>query len=189
MPAGAVASGCRVRGAGCARAVGWTVVDELWGSDATRIRARLREAASWDNRFAIADAALGRRLEAGRALDPEVSFAGSEWLPDAGAFESTNWQPRVGWSRKRLWSRFLSQVGITPKRRDAAGPFPPRPPSSRRSSQHRPGGGGERLGRPVPPPSRDVMTFTGMTPNHRCVAPWLAVDDIAWPTRAQLAKP
>jgi AraC-like DNA-binding protein len=28
---------------------------------------------------------------------------------------------------------------------------------------------------------RDVMAFAGVTPTVMAVAPWLAVDDVAWP--------
>ena len=45
---------------GACSELGETVValDDLWGRDATRIQEQLRDAASWDDRFAIADAAL-----------------------------------------------------------------------------------------------------------------------------------
>jgi AraC-like DNA-binding protein len=39
-------------------------------------------------------------------------------MPAGVGFELRNWQPMSGWSRKRLWSRFRSQVGLTPKRAD-----------------------------------------------------------------------
>jgi AraC-like DNA-binding protein len=31
--------------------------------------------------------------------------------------------------------------------------------------------------------NRDVMAFAGVTPTAIALAPWLAVDDIAWPAR------
>jgi hypothetical protein len=31
---------------------------------------------------------------------------------------------------------------------------------------------------------RDVMAFAGVTPTAVAVAPWLAVDDVAWPAAA-----
>ena len=48
-------------------------LDELWGSDAVRMQEQLRSATSWDERFAMAEAALIRRYEAGREVDPEVA--------------------------------------------------------------------------------------------------------------------
>ncbi|MEV3923571.1 hypothetical protein [Actinomadura coerulea] len=37
-----------------------------------------------------------------------------------------------------------------------------------------------RLRRPAPPP-REARTFAGLTPAGVAAAPWLAVDDVAWP--------
>lgn len=121
MPAGAAVSGGRVRGAGSPELLSATVValDDLWGSVAIRIQERLRDAASWDNGFAIAEAALGRRLEAGHSI-----------------------------ARVAVESGYVDQSHL----------------------------------------HRDVMAFTGMTPTAVAVAPWLAVDDIAWPTRGQIVK-
>jgi hypothetical protein len=42
-----------------------TALDDLWGRDAERIEERLRAAGSWAERFAIAEAAVTRRLDAG----------------------------------------------------------------------------------------------------------------------------
>jgi hypothetical protein len=53
-----------------------TAFDDLWGGDAARLRERLRASSSWEERFALAEAALGSRLEAGRAVDPEVGGCG-----------------------------------------------------------------------------------------------------------------
>src|SRR5579859_791141 len=57
--------------------LGETVValDDLWGRDTRQIQEQLRDAASWEDRFAIAEVALARRLEAGPAVDAEVSYA------------------------------------------------------------------------------------------------------------------
>lgn len=89
----------------------------------------------------------------------------------------------VGWSRQRLWSRFRSQVGLTPKRaaklvrfdlaahRLAAGGSPARVAAESgyadQSHLH-----------------REVQDFVEMTPTVVAVQPWLAVDDIAWPNRS-----
>src|SRR5215470_6004680 len=57
--------------------VGETLValDDLWGRDAERTHERLRAARCWEDRFAIAEAALAVRLEAGTTVDPELAFA------------------------------------------------------------------------------------------------------------------
>ncbi|MEU8495382.1 hypothetical protein AB0C86_01285 [Streptomyces lavendulae] len=43
---------------------------DVWGREAERPQERLRAAGSWPERFEIADAALARRYEAGRTVDP-----------------------------------------------------------------------------------------------------------------------
>src|SRR5256885_2090480 len=54
---------------------GVVALDALWGREAARIGERLSEAGSWAERFAVADAVLARRIEAGPAADPEVAWA------------------------------------------------------------------------------------------------------------------
>jgi AraC-like DNA-binding protein len=97
---------------------GGTVValDDLWGRDAMRTQERLRAAASWEDRFAIAEAALARRHEAGRAVDPEVGYAWRQMVISRGQVRVESLATEIGWSRKRLWARFRSQIGLTPKR-------------------------------------------------------------------------
>ncbi|MFB8277849.1 helix-turn-helix domain-containing protein [Nocardia colli] len=85
----------------------------------------------------------------------------------------------IGWSYKRLWSRFRSQIGLTPKRAAQLVRFD--------YAAHRLAGGDSAA--LVAAESgytdqshlhRDVMTFAGVTPNRVAVAPWLSVDDVAW---------
>jgi hypothetical protein len=47
---------------GASAQLGGTVaaLDDIWGRDATRTQEQLRAATSWDDRFAIAEAALAR---------------------------------------------------------------------------------------------------------------------------------
>jgi AraC-like DNA-binding protein len=155
------------------------VLEDLWGHDARRLQEQLRAAASWNDRFAIAEAALGRRHEAGRAVDPEVAFAWAQIVTSRGQVRVERLAAEAGWSRKRLWSRFRSQIGLTPKRaaqlvrfdhaahRLAAGHSAARVAAESgyadQSHLH-----------------RDTMAFAGVTPAAVAVAPWLAVDDVAW---------
>jgi AraC-like DNA-binding protein len=155
-------------------------LDDLWGRDAERTQERLRAAASWDERFALAEAALARRHEAGAAVDPEVAFVWRQMVTGRGQVRVDRLATEVGWSRKRLWSRFRSQIGLTPKRaaqlvrfdhaahRLAAGHSAARVAAESgyadQSHLH-----------------RDVMAFAGVTPTAVAVAPWLAVDHVAWP--------
>jgi AraC-like DNA-binding protein len=155
-------------------------LDDLWGRDGLRIEEQLRAAASWNDRFAIVEAALARGLDAGRAVDPEVAFTWATMAASRGQVRVDKLAAEVGWSRKRLWSRFRFQIGLTPKRaaqlvrfdhaahRLAAGHSAARVAAEAgyvdQSHLH-----------------RDAMAFAGLTPTAVAVAPWLAVDDVAWP--------
>ncbi|WP_433196857.1 helix-turn-helix domain-containing protein [Nocardia sp. CA-107356] len=154
-------------------------LDELWGRDVGRIQEQLHAARSWDDRFAIAETELTRRQEAGRAVDPEVAFAWGRIVMSRGQIRVERLAADVGWSRKRLWSRFRSQIGLTPKRATQLVRFD--------YAAHRLAGGeGAAV---VSAESgyvdqshlhRDAMTFAGLTPTALAVAPWLAVDPVAW---------
>ena len=166
---------------GASPELGGTVValEDLWGGDATRIQEQLRAAGSWDDRFAIAEAALARRHQAGPAVDPEVAFVWGQMVTRRGRVRVDQLAAEVGWSRKRLWSRFRSQVGVTPKRATQLVRFD--------HAAHRLAAGVSAA--LVAAESgyvdqshlhRDVMAFAGVTPMAVAVAPWLAVDDVAW---------
>ena len=167
---------------GASPELGGTVValDDLWGRDATRTQEQLRAAASWDDRFAIAEAALARRHEAGRAVDREVAFVWGQMVTSRGRVRVDQLAAEVGWSRKRLWSRFRSQVGVTPKRAAQLVRFD--------HAAHRLAAGVSAALVAVESGyvdqshlHRDVMAFAGVTPTAVADAPWLAVDDVAWP--------
>jgi AraC-like DNA-binding protein len=161
--------------------LGATVValEEFWGRDAARTREQLRAAGSWESRFAIMGAALARRHEAGRAVDPEVAFAWAQIVSSRGQVRVERLATEVGWSRKRLWSRFRAQTGLSPKRAATLVRFD--------HAVHRLAAGHSAAS--VAAESgfvdqshlcRDVMAFAGMTATAVAVAPWLAVDDVAW---------
>ncbi|MEU2025760.1 AraC family transcriptional regulator [Streptomyces sp. NPDC016469] len=157
-------------------------LDALWGREASRIREQLAEAPSWQARFALADALITRRHAAGAAVDPEVARAWRRLTEGHGLPRVEELAADVGWSRKRLWSRFRSQLGLPPKRaatlvrfdhaahRLVAGEGPARVAAGAgyadQSHLH-----------------RDVMAFTGATPATLAAEPFLAVDDLAWPWR------
>jgi AraC-like DNA-binding protein len=160
---------------------GGTVIalDDLWGRDALRIEERLRAAGSWDDRFAIAEDVLARRLRADRAAAPEVAFAWEQIVTSQGQVRVEQVAAEIGWSRKRLWSRFRSQIGLTPKRAAQLVRFD--------HAAHRLAAGhGAAM---VAAESgyvdqshlhREAIAFAGVPPSAVAVAPWLAVDDVAW---------
>ncbi|MCW3842333.1 AraC family transcriptional regulator [Micromonospora yasonensis] len=163
-------------------------LEELWGRDAGRAEDRLRAAASWDERFTIAAEILGRRLGARPPVDPEVAYTWRRTLTSRGRVRVDGLADEVGWSRKRLWSRFRSQLGITPKRAAqlvrfdhavhllAAGHAPASvaPESGYVDQSHL---------------HREVKAFAGLTPTAVAIAPWLAIDDVAWPASRPTRSP
>jgi AraC-like DNA-binding protein len=154
-------------------------LDELWGRDAARTQEQLRAARSWDDRFAIADAVLARRYGAGRGVDPEVAFAWQQMFRRRGRVRVEPLAVEVGWSRKRLWSRFRSQVGITPKRAVELVRFDHA--AHRLAEGHSPALVAAESGYVDQSHlHRDVMAFAGTTPSAVALAPFLAVDDTAW---------
>lgn len=166
---------------GASPELGGTVVglEDLWGPDAGQIQEQLHETRSWDDRFAIAKAVLIRRYAAGRVVDPEIAFAWGRIVASRGQIRVERLAAEIGWSRKRLWSRFRSQIGPTPKRAAQLVRFD--------YAAHRLAAGqGAAL---VSAESgyvdqshlnRDAIAFAGLTPTALAVAPWLVVDPVAW---------
>ncbi|MEU0569407.1 helix-turn-helix domain-containing protein [Nonomuraea sp. NPDC005983] len=163
-------------------------LDDLWGRKASRVRERLGEVSSWQDRFALIDALLARRLEAGAAVDPEVAWAWNRIVGGRGLVRVDGLAASVGWSRKRLWSRFRSQLGLPPKRAVKLVRFD--------HAVHRlvAGEGAARVAADGGYADqshlhRDVMAFTGVTPATVAGEPFLTVDGIAWPSHETPAKP
>ncbi|WP_369211980.1 AraC family transcriptional regulator [Streptomyces flavofungini] len=154
-------------------------LDALWGRDTTHIMERLRAAASWDERFTIAETALAQRHEAGRPVDAEVAHVWRQMVLGQGQVRVEPLAAEVGWSRKRLWARFRTQIGLTPKRAAQLIRFDHA--AHRLATGHSPGSAAAESGYADQSHlHRDVMAFTGATPTAVSTAPWLAVDDVAW---------
>lgn len=155
-------------------------LDDVLGSAAWRLEERLRATTSWDERFTIAADALARRLRARGPLDPEVGHAWRRTVAGRGRVRVDGLAEEVGWSRKRLWARFRSQLGLTPKLATRLVRFD--------RAAHL-----LAAGRAVadvaaecgyvdqPHLNREVKAITGTTPVAVAAAPWLAIDDVAWP--------
>ncbi|MCR6489079.1 AraC family transcriptional regulator [Amycolatopsis sp. OK19-0408] len=158
-------------------------LDDLWGREAGRLGERLSELSSWRQRFSLTDAVLARRAETGPPVDPEVVWAWRRLAGTRGRVRIEHLAAEVGWSRKRLWSRFRVQAGSPPKRvaklvrfdhavhRLVAGQDPARVAAE--------GGYADQSYL-----HREVREFTGATPAHVAAEPFLAVDDVAWPERS-----
>lgn len=161
---------------------------DLWGREASRIREQLGDVSSWQDRFALTDALLARRHEAGPPVDPEVAWAWHRIVGSRGLARVEGLAAEVGWSRKRLWSRFRSQLGLPPKRVVRLVRFD--------HAAHRlvAGEGAAQVAADAgytdqPHLHRDFMAFTGATPANVAGEPFLAVDDIAWPAAKHLPSP
>lgn len=162
-------------------------LSDLWGREAARLRERLAGASSWEDRFALTEALLARRREAGRAVDPEVAWAWRRIVAGRGLVRVDGLAAELGWSRKRLWSRFRSQIGLPPKRAAKLVRFD--------HAAHRLAAGQDAAGVAADGGytdqshlHRDVVAFTGVTPAAVAGERFLAVDDLAWPGRATPAR-
>ncbi|QWF83411.1 AraC family transcriptional regulator [Amycolatopsis sp. CA-230715] len=161
-------------------------LDDLWGQDAARICQRLGDATSWRDRFALVEVALARRTATGPSADPQVSWAWDRIASSHGRVQVDALADELGWSRKRLWTRFRSQIGLPPKRAARLVRFD--------HAAHRLAAG-EGAARVAADSGyvdqshlhRDVRAFTGVTPTTVAGEEWLAVDEIAW--QRQFADP
>ena len=163
-------------------------LEDLWGREAARIREQLGEISSWQERFALTDAFLARRSEEGPAVDPEVAWVWDRIVVGRGLVRVDRLAAEVGWSRKRLWSRFRSQIGLQPKLAAKLVRFD--------HAVHRlvAGEGAARVAADAGYADqshlhRDVAAFTGVTPTTVASEPWLTVDDTAWPATKHPLKP
>ncbi|WP_202034904.1 helix-turn-helix domain-containing protein [Streptomyces albus subsp. chlorinus] len=156
-------------------------LEEVWGRAAGEAEDRLRAAGSWNERFTTAAEILTRltRKSTRPPVDREVAHAWRRTLGTRGRVRVDSLADEVGWSRKRLWARFRSQLGITPKRAARLVRFD--------HAAHLLAAG--RTAAAVAAESgyfdqshlhHEAKEFTGLTPAAVAVAPWLAIDDVAW---------
>lgn len=154
-------------------------LDDLLGREAARICQQLHDLTSWADRFSWTDSWLAHRCAAAPRVHPEVAWAWRRIVAGHGMVRVEQLAAELGWSRKRLWAEFRSQLGLPPKRaaklirfdhavhglvagQDAAAVAADRGYTDQ-SHLH-----------------RDVMAFTGLTPATVVNEPFLAVDDVAW---------
>ncbi|WP_324606939.1 helix-turn-helix domain-containing protein [Streptomyces rimosus] len=145
----------------------------------SRLREQLGAAPSWEDRFTLTDALLTRRYETGLPVDPEVIRAWDRIVVSRGRARVEDLAAEIGWSRRRLWSRFRSQIGLPPKRAASLVRF--------RHAAHRltAGDSAARVAADCGYADqshlhREVVACTAMTPAALAGDPGLAVDDIAW---------
>jgi pimeloyl-ACP methyl ester carboxylesterase len=122
--------------------------------------------------------ALGRRLDGHPAVDREVAHIWRRTRTSRGRVPVDRLADEVGWSRKRLWSRFRSQLGISPKGAARLVRFD--------HAAHLLAAAGVAAVSGYADQShlhREGRAIAGLTPT--AVAPWVAIDDV----RGPLAEP
>ncbi|WP_411079674.1 helix-turn-helix domain-containing protein [Streptomyces sp. cmx-18-6] len=91
-------------------------LEDLWGRAARRLGERLADATTWQERFTLTNAFLAERAPEAPSMSPEVTAAWATIVARRGRVRVDDLAAAFGWSRKRLWSRFTDQIGLTPKR-------------------------------------------------------------------------
>ena len=156
-------------------------LEEVWGRDAARVEERLRAASTWDDRFALATDLLTRRIATRPRVEPEVVQAWRRTLDGRGQVRVEGLAEEVGWSRKRLWSRFGAQLGLTPKRAGRLVRFDHA--AHLLAAGHTAAAVAARSGYADQSHlHREARAIAGLTPSELATAPWLAIDDVAWPS-------
>ncbi|MEN8655565.1 helix-turn-helix domain-containing protein [Streptomyces sp. 21So2-11] len=91
-------------------------LEALWGRHEWRLREQLTEATTWQERLRLMDEFLLGRAARAPSVAPEVAAAWDHIVARRGRVRVGELAASCGWSRKRLWSRFSTQIGLTPKR-------------------------------------------------------------------------
>jgi len=89
--------------------------DLLLGPAALEISERARAAATWQDRFAVVDDVLCRRLNAEAAPAPQLAAAWQLIVSSRGGISVERLARTVGWSPRLLSERFRAEFGLTPK--------------------------------------------------------------------------
>lgn len=88
---------------------------DLMGPSSREFCGRLRDAADWDDRFAIADREIARRVTENPAPVAPVNWAWSQLRKTAGRVPIAALVDEIGWSQKHFISRFRDELGLAPK--------------------------------------------------------------------------
>ncbi|GGT29546.1 MULTISPECIES: helix-turn-helix domain-containing protein [Streptomyces] len=91
-------------------------LEDLWGKRERLLRERLADTAAWSDRFSLVNRFLSDTAARGPRTAPEVAAAWEHITARGGRVRVADLAASCGWSRKRLWSRFTAQTGLTPKR-------------------------------------------------------------------------
>ncbi|GAA2403609.1 AraC family transcriptional regulator [Streptomyces glaucosporus] len=89
--------------------------DAVLGRYAAELRDRLREARTWEERFAVLDRLLPRLLVPGREAPREVVHTWGRLLSSGGTLTVAELAAGTGWSTRHLTARFRDEIGLSPK--------------------------------------------------------------------------
>ncbi|MGV0050500.1 helix-turn-helix domain-containing protein [Mycobacterium colombiense] len=158
-----------------------TLLRELWGSCVAALTARLRATPSWDDRFAIAAEFLRSRAARGFGVAPEIAYAWDQTVRSRGLLRVEDLAQETGWTRQRLWSRFRTHIGVSPKRACELVRFDHA--AHLLAAGHPPAHAAAEAGYADQSHlHRRIKSIADMTPTGVARAPWLAIDEVAWPT-------
>lgn len=91
-------------------------LDDVLGREMSRdLIEELHDAVSWEERFAIVDREVFRRLASAHALAPEVLCSWHRLARTNGRLPITELVRETGWSQRHLIARFREQFGLAPK--------------------------------------------------------------------------
>ncbi|MFH8349152.1 helix-turn-helix domain-containing protein [Streptomyces sp. NPDC018045] len=93
-----------------------TSLEDLWGRHERRLRGQLTVATTWQERLRLTNEFLAQRAARAPGMAPEVAAAWDDIVAHRGRVRVGDLAASCGWSRKRLWSGFSAQIGLTPKR-------------------------------------------------------------------------
>lgn len=154
----------------------------VWGSHAVTLADQLRATPSWDERFALVLQFLESRGSLRAGVAPEVAHAWDQTVRHRGRLRIDALASETGWSRQRLWSRFRAQVGLSPKRAADLVRFDHA--AHLLAAGHPPAVAAFEAGYADQSHlHRQARAFAHASPVAVASAPWLAIDDVAWPAR------
>ena len=91
-------------------------VDDVLGSSiANRLEASVREARTWDERFAVMDREIQARVAAARQPAAPVAWAVGHLVRTNGRTTIRELLGEIGWSEKHFARQFTRDIGVTPK--------------------------------------------------------------------------
>lgn len=90
-------------------------LEDLVGPAGLRLTMELYDARTWEQRFAILDREIMRRISTVRQPAPPVLWTWQRLVKSDGGLKIGAVVRDVGWSQKHLIAQFTEQMGLTPK--------------------------------------------------------------------------